>query len=218
MTPGDPGAAHNPHRARPPVTAGAPPAEARMTAVLVHGRDQDEQVMLDVVARLALPDVAYLLPVAAGNVWYPGRYFDPLPANAPWIAWSLDAIDDAVARAGAAGFGPERLVVGGFSQGACLVAELVARRPRPFAGAAVLTGCLLGPDGETTRPGPVPGLPVFLGSSRHDAWIKPARVEATADAFRAAGAQVTLEMYEDREHLINDSAVAGLGGLLGQGP
>lgn len=209
-----PGSGDNPHRAVAPVPAGVAPDQARMTAVLVHGRDQDEQVMLDVVARLGLDDVAYLLPVAAGHSWYPGRYFDPLPANAPWVAWTLDALDAAVARLRAAGIGHERIVVGGFSQGACMVAELVARRPRPWAGAAVLTGTLLGPDGHATRPARVDGLPMFFGASRHDEWIRPERVRATAEAFAGAGARVTLEVYDDREHHVNDAAVAGLRRLL----
>ncbi|HET8979688.1 MAG TPA: dienelactone hydrolase family protein [Solirubrobacteraceae bacterium] len=204
----------NPHLEREPVAAGPELAQARMAAVLVHGRDQDEQVMLDVVGRLALPDVAYLLPVAAGNVWYPGRYFDPLPANAPWVAWSLDALDAAIARARAGGVAEERIVVAGFSQGGCLVAELVARRPRRLAGAAVLTGTLMGPDGEETRPDPVDGLPMFFGASRYDEWVRIERVHASAQAFERAGARVTVETYEDREHLINDDAVAGVRRLL----
>jgi phospholipase/carboxylesterase len=214
--PGDPAAANNPHLARAPVPAGIPLERARMAAVLVHGRNQDEQVMLDVVARLGLDDVAYLLPVADGNVWYPGRYFDPLPDNAPWIAWALDALDAAIAAVHGAGIGDERLVLGGFSQGACMLAELAARRPRAWAGVAVLTGTLLGPRGETTKPARVDGLPMFFGSSRHDEWVKPERVQATAEAFAAAGARVTLETYEDREHRINDEAVAGLRRLLAE--
>jgi phospholipase/carboxylesterase len=214
MTPGDPAAANNPHLARAPVLAGVPLEQARMAAVLVHGRDQEQAVMLDVVTRLGLHDVGYVLPVAAGNVWYPGRYFDPLPDNAPWIAWTLDALDAAIARVHAAGIGDDRLVLGGFSQGACVLAELVARRPRPWAGVAVLTGTLLGPDGEATTPARVDGLAMFFGASRHDEWIKPARVEATADAFAEAGAQVTLELYDDRAHLVNDQAVAGVRRLL----
>lgn len=204
----------NPHLQTEPVAAGVALADARVAAVLVHGRDQDAQVMLDVVARLGLADVAYLLPVAAGGTWYPGRYFDPLPANAPWVAWSLDALDVAIGRALGAGVPVQRIAVAGFSQGACLVAELVARRPRPFAGAAVLTGSLMGPDGELTRPDPVEGLPMFFGSSRHDEWIKIERAIATAEAFAAAGARVTVETYEDREHHVNDQAVAGLRRLL----
>jgi len=215
VTPGDPVAANNPHLSRALVLAGVALAEARVAAVLVHGRDQDERVMLDVVERLGLDDVAYVLPVAAGNAWYPGRYFDPLPDNAPWIGWTLDALDAAVARIRADGIGDERLVLGGFSQGACMIAELAARRPRPWAGVAVLTGTLLGPDGEMTTPARVDGLPMFFSASRHDEWIKPARVEATAQAFAEAGAAVTLELDDDREHHVNDAAVAGLRGLLG---
>jgi phospholipase/carboxylesterase len=218
MTPGDPVAGNNPHLAAAPVLAGVPLDHARMAAVLVHGREQDAQVMLDVVARLGLDDIAYILPVAAGKIWYPGRYFDPLPENAPWVAWALDALDAAAARPAAAGIPPERVVLAGFSQGACMVAELVARRPRRWAGAAVLTGTLLGPDGEATRPARAEGLPMFFGSSRYDEWVKPARVEATAAAFAEAGARVTLEMYDDREHVINDQAVAGLRTLLSAGP
>jgi phospholipase/carboxylesterase len=214
MTPGDPAAGNNPHLARAPALAGVPLDQARMAAVLVHGRDQDEQVMLNVVARLGLDDVAYVLPLAAGNVWYPGRYFDPLPDNAPWIGWTLDALDAAIARVHAAGIGAERLVLGGFSQGACVLTELAARRPRPWAGVAVLTGTLLGPDGEMTKPARADGLAMFCGASRHDEWIKLERVEATAEAFTQAGARVTLEVYDDREHLINDQAVAGLARLL----
>ncbi len=214
MTSADPVAGNNPHLARAPVPAGPPLELARMAAVLVHGRNQDEQVMLDVVARLGLDDVAYVLPMAAGNVWYPGRYFDPLPDNAPWIAWSLDALDGAIARVRAAGVGDERLVLAGFSQSACLIAELIARRPRSWAGAAILTGTLLGPDGEMTRPRRADGLPMFFGSSRHDQWIRLDRVEATAAAFQEAGASVSLEIYDDREHQISDDAVAGLRRLL----
>ena len=214
MTSGDPMAGNNPHLAQGPVLAGAPLEAARMAAILVHGRDQDAEVMLDVVGRLGLDDVAYVLPLAAGHVWYPGRYFDPLPDNAPWIAWTLDALDAAIARAQATGIGDERLVLGGFSQGACMLAELVARRPRPWAGVAILTGTLLGPEGEVTQPRRVDGLPMFFGSSRHDEWVKLPRVEATAAAFAQAGARVTLETYDDREHIINDQAVAGLRGLL----
>jgi phospholipase/carboxylesterase len=40
---------------------------------------------------------------------------------------------------------PERIVLAGFSQGGCLVAVLLARTPRPYAGVAILTGALIGP-------------------------------------------------------------------------
>ena len=206
----------NPHLAVAPVTAGVALPDARMVALLVHGRDQDEEVMLDVVARLALPDVGYVLPVAAGRSWYPGRYFDPVADNQPHVDWALEAFASTLAVAAAAGVPDERTVVAGFSQGACLIAELVARAPRPWAGAGVLTGTLLGPRGGRVTPAPgVAGLKMLFASSRHDAWIEPEDAVVTAEAFAGAGAAVTLELSDNREHVITDAAVDGLRRLFG---
>ena len=189
-------------------------AQARMAALLVHGRDQDEAVMLDLARRVGLPDVAYVLPVAAQRSWYPGRYFDPVAANEPHIGWSLEALQAGLDVIAAAGVADGRVVVAGFSQGACIVAELVALAARPWAGVALLTGSLLGPDGEMTTPRDVDGLAMFVSCSRRDEWVAPERAEATAHAFRAAGADVTLALEDEPEHHISDAAVAGLRGLV----
>jgi phospholipase/carboxylesterase len=204
----------NPHRARGTVVAGRSLSAARLACLLVHGRDQDENVMLDVVQRLALDDVAYLLPVAAGRSWYPGRYFDPRDANQPQLDWAIETCEAALEAACAAGVGDERVVVGGFSQGACVIAELLARRPRPFSGAAVLTGSLLGPPEERAVPGRADGLRIFFAISRYDDWVALEDAQATARAFARAGAAVTFEVHDDRVHRINDRAVAGLRALL----
>lgn len=199
-----------------PVLAGAPLERARLVAMMVHGRDQDEQVMLDLAARLELPDVAYVLPVSPGRSWYAGRYFDPLEVNEAELTDALSACEAALALVREAGVPQSRTVVGGFSQGACVVAELTARHPRPWAGVAILTGSLLGPRDERVLPAPdVGGLPMVLASSRFDEWVAPEDVRATADAFAAAGARVTLELCEDRIHEICDHAVAGMRRLLG---
>jgi phospholipase/carboxylesterase len=200
----------NPHLEIEPVTAGVPAAQARSVAILVHGRNQDEQVMLDVAARLDLADIGYVLPVAAGGTWYPGRYFDPLEVNQPDIDWALEAYERAIGVAAAAGVPDDRIVLAGFSQGACLIAELVARRPRPWQGVAVLTGTLLGPAGHEVVPARADGLPMFFGSSRHDEWIALERAQATARSFAAAGARTTVEIYDDRVHHVSDAAVDGL--------
>jgi phospholipase/carboxylesterase len=196
------------------VQAGAPLHSARRAAVLVHGRDQDEQLMLDVAARLALDDVAYLLPVAAQGTWYDGRYFDPLADNEPQLGWALEAIEDAIGLASGAGLPERQILLGGFSQGACIVAHLVANQPRPLAGLAILTGALLGPPQEQQAPHALTGLPVYASCSVHDAWIPIGDAKATAAAFAAAGADVEFEELQDREHLVSDRAVSGLGRLL----
>jgi predicted esterase len=183
--------------------------------VVLHGRGQEPAYMLEhLVLPIDDPDVAYVLPAASGGSWYPGRFNEPRIVNEPQLGQALEAAESAIAEVLDAGVPPEHVVLAGFSQGGCLVADLIARAPRPFAGAALLTGALIGPDGEETRPGPLDGLPVFMETSRADEWVPLERVEATARALEAAGARVELQVSDDREHRIREGAVAGVRALL----
>jgi predicted esterase len=155
-----------------------------------------------------------VLPAASAGSWYPARFSEPRIANEPALGHALEAVETAIADVLAAGVPAERVVLAGFSQGACLVADLVALTPRPYAGIALLTGALIGPDDDVTRPGPLDGLPVFMETSRHDEWVPLARVEATARALEAAGARVELQIADDPEHRIREAAVAGVRALL----
>jgi phospholipase/carboxylesterase len=184
--------------------------------VVVHGRGQEPVYMLEhLVLRLDAEDVAYVLPAASGGSWYPARYFDPRSANEPLLGQALEACEAAIADVLAAGVPPERIVLAGFSQGGCLVADLLARTPRAYAGAAILTGALIGPEHELPRPAGLDGLRVFMESGRHDEWVALEHVEATARALEAGGASVELQVSDDREHRIRDAAVAGVRALLG---
>ena len=79
--------------------------------------------MLDLAGRLAAAGVRCVLPAAAGNTWYPQRFTAPLAENEPWLTYALEALDAHVD-------GDSALI--GFSQGACLVLEYVARHPAPL--------------------------------------------------------------------------------------
>ena len=170
------------------------------------------------VAPLGFDDVSYVLPAASGGGWYPGRYFDTRAENEPAIDEALEACETAVAGLVAADMPTDRIVLAGFSQGACVLADFLALRPRPYAGVALLTGSLLGPDGHMTAVRPLGGVPVFMCSSEHDDWVEPARVRATAAALEQAGAAVTLKITDEREHLISPSALDGVRALLGGVP
>jgi phospholipase/carboxylesterase len=204
----------NPHLRTETATAGNP--EAVVAAVVVHGRDQDPEYMLDrLVARLRLDDdVAYVLPRAADRSWYPGRFYDPMEDNEPCLGWSLEAIEAAVARARGGGRTLPRVALIGFSQGACIVAEHLARRPEPYGAAAILTGALFGTPADRMPAGSLGGLPMFFGIAEDDDWIALDAVRETVEAFQRAGARCELHIYDDQEHGVNDDEIVAVRTLL----
>jgi phospholipase/carboxylesterase len=204
----------NPHLSTELVRAGNP--DARVAAVLVHGRDLDPEFMLEAAQRLAFADeVAYVLPRASGRSWYPGRFYDPMEDNEPWLGWSLEAIEKAVAEARGDGRALPAIALVGFSQGACIVAEHLARRPAPYGAAAILTGALFGmPDADRMPAGSLDGLPMFFGIANDDDWIGVDAVRATVAAFQRAGARCELHVYDEQEHGINDDEIVAVRSLL----
>jgi phospholipase/carboxylesterase len=204
----------NPHLTTETLTAGN--ADAVVAAVLFHGRDQDAEWMLDVARRIDLDDaVSYILPRAAERSWYPGRFYDPMEDNEPWLGWSLQAIEAAVALAASRARPRSRIALVGFSQGACILAEHLARRPEPYGATAILTGALFGtPDLERVPVGSLDGLPMFFGIAEKDDWIPIEAVRDTVAAFQRAGARCELRVYDDEEHGVNDDEVAAVRGLL----
>jgi phospholipase/carboxylesterase len=168
-------------------------------------------------ARLDAPGVAFVLPRAHGGTWYPDRYWSPRAANEPFLSGALDAVSVALDTVRAAGLPDDAIVLAGFSQGACLVADHVARRRAAYRGVAVLTGALVGAPDELASIPPLAGLPMYIASGRYDEWVPLRDVQATAHAFAVAGADVRFAVFEDPEHRIVDDAVEGVGRLLARG-
>ncbi len=205
----------NPHLGTPLRREGPPLAQAALAAVLVHGRGQDPGYMRDVAHRIGMDDVRCVYPAAAGNSWYPGRFMDPPEANEPWLGHALDAIDHALATLEEEGFDARRTALIGFSQGACLLAEHLVRRPRPYAAVALLTGGYIGPDGLARHSsGTLPGTPILLSSSEVDEWVPPRRVRETADLLQDIGAAVTLRIHRARDHGVDDEETHAVHALL----
>ena len=203
----------NPHLSTETALAGD--QGAAVAAVLVHGRDQDPEYMLAVAQRLELDDrVAYVLPRAAERSWYPGRFHDPMEDNEPWLGWSLEAVEAAVAHARGAGRRSPSIALVGFSQGACIVAEHLARRPEPYGAAAILTGALFGGAADRMPVGSLGGLPMFFGIAEGDDWISLDAVRDTVEAFQRAGALCELRVYHNQEHGVNDDEIVAVRTLL----
>jgi len=217
-----------PHDDLRPLEAGASPARAKAAMVLVHGRGATARSMIDFAEGLAQPDIALIAPQAGGFSWYDHSFLAPLAANEPGISSGLRAIGRAFETLDAQGIAAGRAVLLGFSQGACLALEYVARFPRRLAGVVGLSGGLIGngelsggevPNDKTfDYPGDLAGTPVFLGCNENDPHIPIERVHRTAEIFRELGGKVDLRVYRGAGHGINDDEVRYLRGLLASLP
>ena len=198
-----PDSIHGPHQGQPLLLAGQPLDAAKAALLLVHGRGATAQSILELSSVLSHPDYAYLAPQAGANSWYPYSFLVPIPQNEPGITSGLQALADAVAAVEAAGIPAEKVLLGGFSQGACLASEFVARHARRYGGLLVFSGGLIGPPG-TPRDyaGTLDGTPVFIGCSDVDPHIPLERVTETADVLTNLGASVTQKVYPAMGHTI----------------
>ncbi len=193
-----------PHQGLPVLAAGEPLASARAAMILVHGRGASAADILLLAEELAQPGFAYLAPEAAGNTWYPNSFLAPIASNEPGLSSGLALIASLLEQASKAGIPSERVVIVGFSQGACLSLEFVARHATRYGGAIALSGGLIGPDGTPRDyPGSLAGTPVFLGCSDIDPHIPKERVLHSAEVLQTLGGQVTAKLYPRMGHTIN---------------
>ncbi|HEX9512455.1 MAG TPA: dienelactone hydrolase family protein [Puia sp.] len=190
------------------ITAGKDLAEADKALILVHGRGASPEDILFLADELNVGGYALLAPRAKGNSWYPYSFLAPPAQNEPYLSSALQVLKDLVADVEAAGIPSENIFFLGFSQGACLTLEFVARNAAKYGGVVGLTGGLIGdkvyPD---QYKGDFQGTPVFLGTSHPDPHVPVDRVHATADLLKQLNANVTEQVYENMGHTISQHEI-----------
>jgi predicted esterase len=188
--------------------AGAPIDEARLVAVMLHGRGAGAQDILNLSEEFSARDVAYLAPQAAGNTWYPYSFLMPIEQNEPSLSSALQVIERLLTSLAEKDFTSDRIALMGFSQGACLALEFAARHAQRYALVAAFSGGLIGPPGTARNySGTFDGTPVFLGCSDIDPHIPVERVHESAEVFTRMGATVTKQIYPHMGHTINESEI-----------
>ncbi len=194
----------DPHEGQPVATAGEGLSKADSAVVFVHGRGATAEGMLEMATEFDAESVAYLAPQARGRTWYPNSFLADIDENEPGLSSALDFLARVRQRVLDAGIPADRLCFVGFSQGACLSSEFVARNPDRYGGLAVLSGGVIGPEG-TPRDydGDLEETPVFLGCGDRDPHIPVERVHETRDVLTELGGDVTERIYEGMSHGIN---------------
>lgn len=203
------GSATDPHQGQPVLTAGLPLEDAESAMIMLHGRGAGAANILSLAASLAIQGFAFFAPEARNSTWYPNSFLAPIDSNEPGISSGLTVIGDIITRINSAGIPTERIVLLGFSQGACLTSEFAARNATRYGGLAILSGGLIGPD-NTPRDyaGSFDNTPVFMGCSDVDFHIPAVRVTESAVILKRMGANVNVQLYPGMGHTVSDEEIA----------
>ncbi len=206
----------DPHAEQPTRTAGTPLDEADAAVLMFHGRGATAQSILSFAQEFDRDGVAYVAPQAARNTWYPQSFMAPTEQNEPWLSSALDRVGMTLDEIDEAGVPAEKTLLLGFSQGACLSSEYMARNAQRYGGLAALSGGLIGPEGTPREyDGSLDGTPVFVGCSDQDPHIPLERVHETADVLEGLDADVDERVYEGMGHTVNEDELAAVDELIG---
>jgi phospholipase/carboxylesterase len=204
-----------PHAGAQVLSAGQPLDKASAAMIMVHGRGATANDILSLAQDLTHSKFAYLAPQARGNAWYPYPFLAPIHTNEPWLSSALSVLEALLAQVQEAGISPERTMLLGFSQGACLTLEFVAHHARRYGGVAGLSGGLIGPDGTPRDyPGSLDGTPIFLGCSDVDPHIPKSRVLESERILAGLGGEVTARLYPNMGHTINTDEIDFVRGMM----
>lgn len=197
-------------------TSGAALSRATGAMILLHGRGGSAADILTIGAAIAPRDYALLAPEAPQHTWYPYSFLAPRPENQPYLSTSLAAVHSAVRQAIASGIPESSIVFGGFSQGACLATEFIARSPSRYGGLLAFTGGLIGPlDEPIELVGDLQGTPVLLSSGDPDPHVPWTRMQQSAELLQGIGGRVRLDRYPGRSHSILPTEIERAKELLG---
>jgi predicted esterase len=198
----------NIHQGQPVITFGAENQDARLAVILLHGRGSNAESMLPLAESLRMEGVRFLIPQAAHNRWYPHTAFGPFELNEPDLSSAMGLIDALVQQQLRDGLSNQQIVLGGFSQGACLASEYFVRNADGYGALFVLSGALIGPPGTPREySGSFNRMPVFIGGSDIDPWIPYALLGETARVFERMGADVDYRTYPGMAHTVNQDEI-----------
>ncbi|NET39880.1 MAG: phospholipase [Cyanothece sp. SIO1E1] len=198
-----------PHQGQNLYQAGADPENAKAAMIMIHGRGATPQSLLPLGSEIEKnSEITLFAPQAQGFTWYPFSFLAPPEQNQPGLNSGLQAISDAIAKAEELGFSKDKIFLLGFSQGACLASEFVARHTQKYAGLFVLSGGMIGnqlhPD---LYSGDLERTPVFLGCSDVDFHVPVERVHDSAEILESLNAEVTKVIYPNMGHTVNEDEI-----------
>jgi predicted esterase len=206
-----------PHTNTITVHYGASLQVATHAIILLHGRGgTPSSIAIPLITTLLTPSTESKLrivaPAAQDRTWYPHVYTTPQSENEPWLTAAVDRVEKEVRTLENNGITRDKIIIGGFSQGACLTAMYLLKYPAKYWGAFIFSGAIPGLfsyvmeaksgdegefDGVDLR-----GTRVFVGCGDSDPLIRARAAEWTAWVFQGRGAEVKKQIYEGLGHSV----------------
>ena len=205
-----------PHQSLSPLETGALSSEVQLGMVMIHGRGASAQSILSLSGEIDARDkITFIAPRAQGHTWYPYSFLAPTQKNQPGLNSGLQAVYNAVHQLVESGIPKNKIIILGFSQGACLASEFAARHPAKYGGIIALSGGVIGETVEIKRySGDLKQTPYFVGCSDIDPHIPLERVEESARVFEHLNAKVEKRIYPGMGHTVNEDEIAFLNDLI----
>ncbi len=207
-----------PHQQSLPITAGLPPNQAKAAMIMIHGRGATAESILTLAHEFdQAPEFHFVAPQASQFTWYPYSFLAPTEKNEPGLSSGLQAIFEIVLSLESQEIPKEKIILLGFSQGACLASEFVARHPAKYGGLIALSGGLIGDSVSAENySGSLENMPYFVGCSDIDSHIPVERVHESASIFKKLAADVTKKIYPGMGHTVNEDEINEVKKIMGR--
>lgn len=156
-------------------------SRAKTIVVGVHGRSVAADAIVRMAREIGGHDFTVVAPQAPNGAWYDDSYRTPFDSIAP-LPTALEEIERTIARCREAN-PAARLVLFGFSQGACLALEALARSEARVDAVVAINGARIGPRDAYSAPRVTRTIPILVGVAAQDRWVDTEDVDATAACF-----------------------------------
>lgn len=171
--------------------------------IMVHGRGASARDIISLADHLSVDDFTLIAPQATNNTWYPYSFLAPQSQNQPALGKALGQLEEIIKMAEKAGLASEKTFFLGFSQGACLALEFVARNTKRYGGVIAFTGGLIGDEiVEENYKGSFEGTEIYIGTSDPDPHVPVARVKETEIVLNTMGAKASVDIFPNMGHTI----------------
>jgi phospholipase/carboxylesterase len=187
------------------ITAGTPIAQAKKVLIMLHGRGASANSIMSLSNNLIMTDTTIIAPQATQHSWYPYSFMAPVKDNEPALSSALVVIDEVVKDVLTQGIDKKNIYFLGFSQGACLTLEYVARHGDAYGGVIAFTGGLIGEELNVTNySGDFAGTPILITTGDPDPHVPLSRIEESVAQLKKMNANVLLKVYKGRPHTITE--------------